>query len=134
MNLKKIATSGLLVLASFTTSFTVGQLAMRPATAAVQAPTWTQRTCSAFSRWEAKPTTANLDKLVTFSLHLPRGYLQADVLELAADALDGQAGLQVRGRCRPVRRRGLLGWRVGTASGGTSVPPLPWVQGNGPAA
>ena len=73
MNLKKIATSGLLVLASFTTSFTVGQLAMQPAAAAVTAPTWTQRTCSAFSRWQAKPTVANLDKLVTFSLHLPRG-------------------------------------------------------------
>jgi len=48
---------------------------------------WTQRTCSAFSRWQDKPTTAGLDKLITFSLHLPRGYLQADVLELGADAL-----------------------------------------------
>ena len=51
------------------------------------APNWTDRTCSAFSRWQDKPTTANLDKLVVFSLHLPRGYLQADVLELAADAM-----------------------------------------------
>ena len=51
------------------------------------APNWTDRTCSAFARWQAKPTTVNLDKLVTFSLHLHRGYLQADVLELAADAL-----------------------------------------------
>ena len=51
------------------------------------APNWTQRTCSAFARWQARPTTAGLDKLVTFSLHLPRGYLQADVLELAADVL-----------------------------------------------
>ena len=51
------------------------------------APNWTDRTCSAFSRWQDKPTTAGLDKLVVFSLHLPRGYLQADVLELAADVL-----------------------------------------------
>ena len=51
------------------------------------APNWTDRTCSAFARWQDKPTTVNLDKLVTFSLHLPRGYLQADVLELAADAM-----------------------------------------------
>ena len=51
------------------------------------APNWAGRTCSAFSRWQDKPTTANLDKLVTFSLHLPRGYLQADALELAADVL-----------------------------------------------
>ena len=50
-------------------------------------PNWTGRTCSAFSRWQAHPATASLDKLVTFSLHLPRGYLQADVLELAADAM-----------------------------------------------
>ena len=59
-----------------------------PAHASVKpAPNWTGRTCSAFSRWQAKPTVAGLDKLVTFSLHLPRGYLQADVLELAADAM-----------------------------------------------
>ena len=53
----------------------------------VQPANWTGRTCSAFARWQDKPTTAGLDKLVTFSLHLPRGYLQADVLELAADVL-----------------------------------------------
>ena len=59
-----------------------------PASASVKpAPNWTGRTCSAFARWQGKPTTAGLDKLVVFSLHLPRGYLQADVLELAADAL-----------------------------------------------
>ena len=50
MTLKTIATSGLLVLASFTTSFTAGTLAMQPASAAVTAPSWTQRTCSAFSQ------------------------------------------------------------------------------------
>ena len=59
-----------------------------PASASTKpAPNWTGRTCSAFSRWQDKPTTASLDKLVTFSLHLPRGYLQADVLELAADVM-----------------------------------------------
>ena len=35
----------------------------------VQPANWTGRTCSAFARWQARPTTAGLDKLVTFSLH-----------------------------------------------------------------
>ena len=69
-------------------SLVAGILMTVPASASTKpAPDWTGRTCSAFLRWQAKPTTGNLDKLVTFSLHLKRGYLQADVLELAADAL-----------------------------------------------
>ena len=69
-------------------SLAAGILLAVPANAGVRpAPNWTDRTCSAFARWEDKPTTAGLDKLVVFSLHLHRGYLQADVLELAADAL-----------------------------------------------
>ena len=93
----------LLVLASFSTAFTVNTLASGTAHATTAnttamlmpafdaagqlRPNWTGRTCSAFSRWQDKPTVANLDRLITFSLHLHRGYLQADVLELGADAM-----------------------------------------------
>jgi len=84
--IKTILARGVLVLACGTTAFTVNTLAGVPAHAAT-AVSWTQRTCSAFSRWQDKPTTADLDKLVVFSLHLPRGYLAADVAELLADSV-----------------------------------------------
>ena len=103
INVKSLITRGVLVLACGTTAFTVNTMTSGTAHAttasttamlmpALEAagqlrPDWTGRTCSAFLRWQAKPTTGNLDKLVTFSLHLPRGYLQADVLQLAANEM-----------------------------------------------
>jgi hypothetical protein len=55
-----------------------------PAQASARPVTWAQRTCSAFSRWQAHPATGSLDRLVTYSLRLPRGYLAADVGQLLA--------------------------------------------------
>jgi hypothetical protein len=103
-----VSTAAILITLSFTAAFTIGTVTAAPAassaamlmpaiqaagqlqpasvttTAAVTAaaPSWTGRTCSAFSRWQAKPTTANLDRLVVFSLHLKHGYLAADVATL----------------------------------------------------
>jgi len=70
-------------------SLVAGVLLALPAhaSASTTPASWQQRTCGAFSRWQDKPTTARLDKLITFALHLPRGWLQADVLELGADVL-----------------------------------------------
>ena len=79
--IKTILARGVLVLACGTTAFTVNTMASHAATAPVS---WEQRTCSAFTAWQAHPTTGRLDTLVTDSLHLPRGYLAADVLELGA--------------------------------------------------
>ena len=103
INVKSLITRGVLVLACGTTAFTVNTMASQTAHAATASttamlmpaleaagqlrPDWAGRTCSAFSRWQAKPTVAHLDTLVRDSLHLPHGYLQADVLQLAANAL-----------------------------------------------
>jgi hypothetical protein len=86
INVKSVLTRGLLVLACGTTAFTVNTLATSPAHAATAPASWTQRTCSAFATWQHKPTTGNLDALVLASLHLPRGYLAADVGQLYANA------------------------------------------------
>ncbi len=54
-----------------------------PAHASVKpAPNWTGRTCSAFARWQHKPTVANLDRTLTYSLHVPWNYLGSDVASL----------------------------------------------------
>ena len=100
INVKSLITRGVLVLACGTTAFTVNTMTSSTAHAttasttamlmpALEAagelrPDWTGRTCSAFSRWQHKPTTGHLDTLVRDSLHLPHGYLAADVLELGA--------------------------------------------------
>ena len=46
------------------------------------APSWAGRTCSAFARWQHKPTVANLDRTLTFSEHVPWKYLGSDVASL----------------------------------------------------
>jgi len=59
-----------------------------PAQAGTHKPVnWQQRTCTAFGQYQAEPATGRLDTLVTASLHLPRGYLAADVAQLLADSV-----------------------------------------------
>ena len=54
-----------------------------PASASARpAPSWTGRTCSAFARWQHKPTVANLDRTLTYSQHVPWDYLGSDVASL----------------------------------------------------
>ncbi len=57
------------------------------ATAATRTPTLAQQTCTAFTAWQRHPGTARLDRLVTVSLALHRGYLAADVGQLLADSV-----------------------------------------------
>jgi hypothetical protein len=47
---------------------------------------WHQRTCAAFSAYQAHPSAARLTALVIDSTHLGRSYLRADVGQLYADA------------------------------------------------
>ena len=49
---------------------------------------WTARTCSAFAAWQHKPTTANLDRLVTDSFHVPARYLGQDIASLYSAVLN----------------------------------------------
>ena len=54
-----------------------------PASASTHKPVnWTARTCSAFAAWQHKPSTANLDRLVTDSFHVPAKYLGQDIASL----------------------------------------------------
>lgn len=109
--IRTILIRALLVLACFTGSFTIGTLASSPATAAASTtnsttamlmpaleaagqlrPTWTTRTCTAFTTWERHETRANLDALVVDSFHVAPKYLGADVGQLYADVEGGGTG------------------------------------------
>ena len=85
----KVTTSRIITaITTLIVSIAIGMcLTVDASQAATIKPSWQGRTCSAFARWQHHPTTANLDRVITFSLHLRRGYLQADVLELGADAM-----------------------------------------------
>ena len=57
---------------------------------------WAQRTCSAFSMWEARPSAGNLRTLITDSLNVPwnkpgsKYGLGSDVYGLGGDVLGGK--------------------------------------------
>ena len=85
MAIKKLLTAGLLVLASFTSSFTIGTVA---AHATVSAPTshttlwWDGATCKAFSGYTAP---GRFHAMVVDSRHADT-YLRVDVAQWAHDA------------------------------------------------
>ncbi len=61
-----------------------------PASASARpAPSWTARTCSAFTAWERHPGTARLDTLASDSFHVPWRYLGVDVWGLYSDVRSG---------------------------------------------
>ena len=73
----KRITAGIAAAGIAVTAFALpAQASTRPA------PSWTGRTCSAFARWQHKPTVANLDRTLTYSLHVPWKYLGSDVASL----------------------------------------------------
>ena len=47
------------------------------------------KTYAAFTAWEAHPTRANMDTLVTDSFRLPAKYDAADIAQLYADVMGG---------------------------------------------
>ena len=56
------------------------------------APSWEQRTCSAFAAWERHPTTARLARLAADSVHVPVRQLGGDVWNLVGDVEHARAG------------------------------------------
>jgi hypothetical protein len=47
---------------------------------------WTARTCAALGAFQSHPSAGNLAALVTDAARLPKGYLKADMFQVAADA------------------------------------------------
>lgn len=52
---------------------------------------WTEETCHALAEWERHHDTTSLYRLTVYAAHLPKSYLKADVLELAADVASPSA-------------------------------------------
>ena len=70
---------------------TIGSVTQAGA-ATVKAPVnWTEATCHAAVEYQSHGTTYALDRLITAAAHLPKSYLKADVLQLAADASSPRA-------------------------------------------
>jgi hypothetical protein len=86
LSIRKIAAGFVLVAASFTTAFTAGTIAASPASASVN---WTARTCAAEQAYVDRPTTANLDAMMTDSLHAPWRYVGNDAAGLYSDVRSG---------------------------------------------
>ncbi len=80
----KRITAGIVAAGIAVTAFALpAQASTRPA------PSWAGRTCSAFTAWEHKPTTARLDTLASDSFHVPWRYLGVDVWGLYSDVRSG---------------------------------------------
>ena len=82
MRIKRI-TAGIAAAGIAVTAFAL------PAHAATVPVNWHQRTCTAFGRWQAHPTTARLDTLAADSFHVPWRYLGADVWGMYSDVRSG---------------------------------------------
>ncbi len=88
MAIKKLLTAGLLVLASFTSSFTIGTVAAHAASSAPTSHTtlwWDGATCKAFSDFTAP---GQFHRMVVDSRHADT-YLRVDVAQWAHDARPG---------------------------------------------
>ena len=58
-------------------------------------PTWTQRTCTAFSAWERHPSLDRLETAVSDSFRIRgRSYLAADLGQLWADSVSPKSNAQ----------------------------------------
>ena len=98
INVKSLITRGLLVGACFTTAVTAGTVMngaaqastthaastvamLKPALEAAGRlrPNWEQRTCSAFAKWQDKPTEARLERVMRDSTRAPWLDLSGDV-------------------------------------------------------
>jgi hypothetical protein len=69
-----------------------GILANGTAHASVAAQTPAQRTCAAFSTWDHKRTTANLNAMLTVSESAPWKYVGEDAAGLYTDVRSGKTG------------------------------------------
>lgn len=78
----------------------VALLSVTASASASPAINWKANTCEAFSHWEHSRTTANLDRMATYSLHVPWRYVGEDAWGLTGDIRSGAPAKYVKADIR----------------------------------